>query len=203
MFSSDMSIAQADIRHLFHFLLLSKRTSLDPYISKFPFCSSLPFPAPSLPAACWTWMGELRATQRRSAAEERRPTQTAGHSSRGRGRHRSRHRKVMKTGQGGSFVPPSVHLAKGTAVPVSSNGSLPSKARKQWSRSKIIWVLLDNVGPKSLKICQKTVSYIKLSEICPKCVRKVSEKCQKCVRFKIMSKMCQTKIRNVSEMYQK
>ena len=105
----------------------------------------------------------------------------------------------MKTGQGGSFVPPSVHLAKGTAVPVSSNGSLPSKARKQWSRSKIIWVLLDNVGPKSLKICQKTVSYIKLSEICPKCVRKVSKMCQIQNSVQNVSDQNQKCLRNVSK----
>ena len=45
---------------------------------------------------------------------------------------------------------------------------------------------------KLSEICQKTVSYIKLSEICPKCVRNVSEMCQ-----------LQNSVQNVSDQNQK
>ena len=52
---------------------------------------------------------------------------------------------------------------------------------------------------KLSEICQKTVSYIKLSEICQKCVRKVSKMCQIQNYVKNVSDQNQKCLRNVSK----
>ena len=52
---------------------------------------------------------------------------------------------------------------------------------------------------KQSEIGQKTVSYIKLSEICPKCVRKVSKMCQIQNYVKNVSDQNQKCLRNVSK----
>ena len=52
---------------------------------------------------------------------------------------------------------------------------------------------------KQFEIGQKAVSYIKLSEICPKCVRKVSKMCQIQNYVKNVSDQNQKCLRNVSK----